>query len=306
MKNKNKLIGFEDQFKNFVNLYINNKLPNKILLTGNKGIGKFLFSSHYVNFILSEDEKYSYNIKDFEIDKRNKSYILFENNINPNIFVIKKKNDKKNIEISQIREMIKFQNRSSFNNKSKFVIIDNISDLNLNSSNALLKSIEEPNNNVFFILTHNTGSQVQDTLRSRCIEFKMMLSSLNHRLVLNNYFSELTYENLSLDFVNYYSNPSFDISLINYLIENSLDYKSIKLEELIYFIIKKKDYVKNIFIKENINFIIDLFFYKHINLTNNISYKLKKYFNYKFNEINKYNLDMESYFIEFQEKLLSE
>ena len=302
----NKLIGFNDLFKNLVNLYRNNKLPNKILLSGKKGIGKFLFLSHYVNFILSENEKYNYNIKNFEIDKRNKSYKLFENNINPNTFVIKKKSDKKNIEISQIREMIKFQNSSSFNSKNKFVIIDNISNLNLNSSNALLKSIEEPNNNVFYMLTYNTGSKVQDTLKSRCIDFKMILNSVNHKLIVNHYFSQPIYENLSPDLVNYYSNPSFDISLINYLIENSLDYKSIKLEELIYFIINKKDYIKNSFIRENINFIIELFFYKHINLANNISYKLKKYFNYKFNKINKYNLDMESYFIEFQEKLLSE
>ena len=49
--------------------------------------------------------------------------------------------------------MIKFQNNSSFNNKIKFIIIDNISDLNLNSTNALLKSIEEPNNNVLFVLS---------------------------------------------------------------------------------------------------------------------------------------------------------
>ena len=44
----NKLIGFDDLFKNLVNLYRNNKLPNKILLSGKKGIGKFLFLSHYV------------------------------------------------------------------------------------------------------------------------------------------------------------------------------------------------------------------------------------------------------------------
>ena len=49
-----------------------------------------------------------------------------------------------------IVEMIQFQNSSSFNNKGKFIIIDNVSDLNLNSTNALLKSIEQPNNKVFY------------------------------------------------------------------------------------------------------------------------------------------------------------
>ena len=46
--------------------------------------------------------------------------------------------------------MIKFQNHSSFNNKERFIIIEDAENLNINSSNALLKSIEEPNNNLFF------------------------------------------------------------------------------------------------------------------------------------------------------------
>ena len=202
--------------------------------------------------------------------------------------------------------MIQFQNNSSFNNKIKFIIIDNISNLNLNSANALLKSIEEPNNNVLFILTHNTGSLIQDTLKSRCIKFKMILNRSSHKLIINDYFSDDIYDLISEDLITYYNNPSFIIFLINYLNENSLDYKTISIENLIYSIIQNKDYTKNKFINENINFFIELFFYKNINLTYNITYKLKKYFYFKLNQIKKYNLDMESFFIEFKEKLLSE
>ena len=42
--------------------------------------------------------------------------------------------DKKNIEIDQIREIIKFTNQSSFNNKSRFIILDDVEFLNINSS----------------------------------------------------------------------------------------------------------------------------------------------------------------------------
>ena len=281
-------------------------LPNNILLSVKKGIWKFLFSNHFVNYILSQNEEYKYVLKNFEINDHNKSYLLFKKNVHPNIFLLTKNNEKKNIEISQIREMIKFQNNSSFNNKIKFIIIDNISDLNLNSTNALLKSIEEPNNNVFYILTHNTGSLSLDTLRSRCIEFKIFLNTSNLKLIINNYFSEDIYESISEDLINYYTNPAFIISLINYLNENSLNYKTITIENLISLIIQNRDYVKNKFINENINYFIELFFYKNIYFVNNISYKLKKYFYFKLNQIIKYNLDMESFFIEFQQKLLSE
>ena len=47
MINSNKIIGHNDTFNNLLNLYKLNKLPNKILLTGQKGIGKTLFVELY-------------------------------------------------------------------------------------------------------------------------------------------------------------------------------------------------------------------------------------------------------------------
>ena len=302
----NKLIGHDHLFNHLTDLYFKKKLPNKILLSGKKGIGKFLLASHYVNFILSQEEKFKYNLKKLEINNQNKSYILFKNNTHPNIFLINKNNDKKNIEISQIREMIKFQNNSSFNNKTKFIIIDSVNDLNINSTNALLKSVEQPNNNLIYILIHNSGSLIQDTLKSRCLEFKIFLDNSSHKLIINNHFSMNIYDSLSNDLINYYNNPSFTISLINYLNENSIDYTNIKIEDLISLIIKNKDYIKNKFISENINSFIELFFYKKIIITKKLRFRFKKYFYNKLRDINKYNLDMELFFIEFKDKLLNE
>lgn len=306
MEFNNKLIGHAELFHHLINLYHRNNLPNKILLSGKSGIGKFIFSYHFINYIFSQNEDFKYNLDNFEINEKNKSYKFFKKKIHPNIHLIKKKEEKKQIEVSQIREMIEFQNNSSFNNKFKFIIIDNISDLNINSSNALLKSIEEPNNKVFYILTYTTGSFLLDTIKSRCIEFKMFLDTLSQKLIVNDYFSNNVYETISKDLVSYYNSPYFIISLINYINEKSLDYNTVTIENLINLIIRNKDYSKNSFIKENINFFIELFFYKNISLKNNITFKLKKYFYFKLNQIKKYNLDMESYFIEFQEKLLSE
>ena len=306
MNNINQLVGHDNLFKHLIELFNKKILPNKILLSGEKGIGKCLFSTHFVNYILSLDEDNKYNLNNFLINTNNKSFILFNNNIHPNILLIKKKNDKKNIDILQIREMIQFQNNSSFNNKSKFIIIDNVGDLNINSTNALLKSIEHPNNKVFYILTHNTGELIQDTLRSRCIQFKIHLCKTSCKLVINNYFNKNIYDSLSHDVINYYNNPSFVISLIEYLNNNSLDCQNVRIEDILKLIIKNKDYIKNKFINNNINLFVELFFYKKINYTNNIAFKIKQYFNIKLNHVIKYNLDMESFFLEFQQRLLSE
>ena len=90
------------------------------------------------------------------------SKLLIENETHSNVLNIKKKDDKKNIEIDQIREIIKFTNQSSFNNKPRFVIIDDVEFLNINSSNALLKSLEEPNINVYFLLIFNQEMNILD------------------------------------------------------------------------------------------------------------------------------------------------
>ena len=50
----------------------------------------------------------------------------------------------KNIDISQIRNLILNLSKSLFNNKPRFVLIDNIELLNNNSTNSLLKILEEP------------------------------------------------------------------------------------------------------------------------------------------------------------------
>ena len=49
--------------------------------------------------------------------------------------------------------MINFKNKSSFDNNKKIIFIDGgAEDLNINSSNALLKSLEESINQNLFIL----------------------------------------------------------------------------------------------------------------------------------------------------------
>ena len=139
------LYGHHLEFNNFIDLYKNKKLPNKILLSGVKGIGKSTLAYHIINHILSFDEDHSYDEKNFQIDPENKSYKLILNKSNPNFISIDVDQDKKSIDINQIRNLILTLNKSSFNTKPRLVLIDNIELLNINSVNALLKILEEPN-----------------------------------------------------------------------------------------------------------------------------------------------------------------
>ncbi len=83
------------EFSNFIRLYKNQKLPNKILLSGEKGIGKSTLAYHIINYILSIDENYSYDLKNLKINQDNKSFKLILNKSNPNFISVDIDEDKK-------------------------------------------------------------------------------------------------------------------------------------------------------------------------------------------------------------------
>ena len=287
---RDNLIGHELSLNNLLTLYKNNKLPSKILLSGRKGIGKSLIVQEFL----------------FKVFNHENSNLLIKNNTHANVLNIKKMNDKKSIEIDKIREIIKFTNQSSFNNKSRFIIIDDAEYLNANSSNALLKSLEEPNYNVYFFLIYDSDNRILDTIKSRCLEIKINIQKNDVKLIVNNYFNDNIYDKLNESLVNFYSTPKFIISLIIYLNQNNLALSDMNINKLIKNIIDNKHYNKHIFAEEYLNYIIELFFYNHINITKNFSYKLKKYYYSKLSNIKKFNLDYESFFLEFKDNLLSE
>ena len=125
-------------------------IPNKIIISGNKGIGKSTFAYHFVNYIFSKNEKYSYDINKYQNQSENKSFKLIKNLTHPNFHLIDLLDGKKIIEISQIRKAISYSQKSSFDNNYKIVLIENIEFLNSYSANALLKIMEEPNEKLLF------------------------------------------------------------------------------------------------------------------------------------------------------------
>ena len=306
MNEISKLIGHKYILNELIYLEQIKKLPNKILLNGPKGIGKKLLVNHLLNYFYSKNNEQFYNLKSNEYNQNNNLSKMISANTHPNIFKIKKKKDKKIIDIDQIREMIQFTNQTSFNNDRRFIVIEDINLMGINSANALLKSIEEPNNQTYYILINNSEFKILETIKSRCLEFKSNLKNSEVVEIVNYYFNSDIYNEINLDFINNYNSPSFLISLVNFLESNDLSIKECNIEDLLTYVIKNKIYTSDEFIKEYLNLFIELFFYKNINNSKKISFKIKKYFYQKLSFVKKYNLDFESFFLEFNEKLLSE
>jgi len=303
--NKN-LYGYKDLFLTFTNLYKNNFLPNKIIFSGNKGIGKSTFVYHLINYVFSINENNKYNLNENVILDNNNSYKLIGKNIHPNFFLISNDDDKSNIQVSKIREMISFTNKSSFNNDPRIILIDNVEYLNINSINALLKVIEDPNNNLYFFLVHDSKIKILDTLNSRCIKFNFFLEGNEKEKIIQKIFDDNFYNNLNNDYKNIYNSPGDLFLLFDFFTKNDID-PSISITELLKLIISKKLFKKDTFIKNNLTFFIELYFNKKINIFNSKDnvYSFYKYFLYKISDCNKYNLDIENVLIEFNGKILN-
>ena len=301
-----KLFSYNKLFNDFINLDISNKLPSRILLTGKEGIGKSTFALHLINYFFSKNETTKYNISKNSINPESKSYKLINNLSHPNFHLITKHNDKKNIEVDQIRQMINFLNKSSFDNNKKIILIDGAEDLNLNSSNALLKSLEESNlNNLFFVI-HNIDEPILDTIKSRCISYKLNFDYSNIEFILSDYFNDNLHSELNIDFKKNTLSPKFIINHINFLNENKLDLKEYNIEKTIKYIIEKKSYKKNYFIINSFQSYIEIYFTKMYLITKDYKY----YDNFikiahETNLINKFNLDLDSFFIKFESKYLN-
>ena len=264
--NQEILLGYDKFFKNIINLYKNKKLPNKILFSGQKGIGKATFAYHLINYIFSNNEDFPYDINNCKINNSNKSFKLVQNNSHPNFHLIDLLDDKKVIEIAQIRKMINYANKSAFNNKERIILIDNAENLNLNSSNALLKIIEEPNDNVFFILIFDNNKKILETVKSRCLKFNFTLSSNECIYITNQIIQRDINDIINLDLINYYNTVGDFINLINFSLSSNLEVSSLDLKKFLTNIIENKHYRKNTFIKNNIYKFIEFYFLKLISL----------------------------------------
>ena len=300
-KTQQNLYGLHKLFNEFVRLYENKKLPNKILLSGQKGIGKSTLSYHLINYILSKDEEFSYDADKYSINDQNHSYKLLLNGTNPNFFLIDIKSDKKFIEINQIRNLIEYLNKSSFNEKPKLILIDNIEYLNLNSINALLKCLEEPGENVHFFLIKN-NKKTLNTLNSRCLNYKISLSNEQTFQIANKLLKTEMYELINTDLLNYYITPGKIYGLVQFSIENRIDLKNLNLENFLNIIIENSYFKKENSIRYMIFDFVELFLKKKILIQN---YELFSYFLKKIQNTYRFNLDEESLFLELKAKLIN-
>ena len=301
-----KIYGYDELINFFIELDLKDKIPNKFVISGKKGIGKSTFAHHLINYLFSKKEKFKYDINKFEINDQNKSFNLVKELVHPNFFLIKTDEGKEQIGIDKIRKSFDFINRTSMNDDYRVIMIDNAEFLNLNSSNALLKIIEEPNDKLIFILIQDSSYKMLDTIKSRCIVFKNNFSETQcisiFEKITNYKFAEIFNDNYLAKFMT----CGELIFLNNYLIENNFQGK-INIKSMLNFYFNsqkiKSDKKFNLILLK----IIQIYLYqKNLNYFDESCYLWYNSFFKKVSEAKKFNLDIGNLFFEFQLKNLHE
>ena len=302
-KKTHKLFGLNKDFDFLKNLYNLNKFPRALLISGQKGEGKSTMINHLMYYIFDRE---NYDSQDNIFSDKTSFHRLFSKNLHQNIIYLSYF-DIKNIKIDDIRYLKDRILKTTINKKNRYIILDDIDLFNLSSLNALLKLIEEPKSNNYFILINNSSKYLIDTIKSRCIEIKIKIKNTDLNRINNdvlNFYNQK--EILNLDILNV--SPG-NFLKFNYLLEeNDINIKNdylLNLKILINLYKKNKD---PLFI-EFITFLTDYYiasfrdknFYHYKNLIQKRQFILNK-----LNEFFLYNLSVNTLLNSLENHYLNE
>ena len=301
-KNSLVLFGLENKLDFLIKLYNSKKLPRVLMISGKKGIGKFTLINHFLNYIYDNE---NYDRINNSINSKTQFYKQYLDNMFPNIIHLKGDNFR-NIRINDIRDLKSKILKTSMLEKKRFIILDDIELFNTNSLNALLKIIEEPSSENYFILINNKTKSLIDTIHSRSLEINISMTNEMRIKVIESLIKKNDLD-IFIDFNSLSLTPGDFLSFNEICKENEIniddDYlRNLKLLLSIY----KKD--KNISIINMILFLTDYYFYNRKEKKQDNLDKVMNDKSYVINNINKFielNLNQTSLINSINNKLFN-
>ncbi len=154
----------------------NNRVAHALLISGPKGVGKYQFAVAFKNAMLCSDT----TANGLACGKCRYCKIERHPDFCEVTLEVDERTDKKSnaIKIDQIRKLIDFSMLHTHFGIAKVILIHPAEAMNINASNALLKILEEPPQDTYFVLISNQIQQLSATIRSRCQLINMALPDI--------------------------------------------------------------------------------------------------------------------------------
>lgn len=160
-----KLPWLDTPWQRFLQRAAVDRMPHAFLVTGPAGIGKWLLAERMARWLLCLTPA------DNDACGSCRSCQLFRSTTgvaHPERFVVKLLEEKKEIVVDQVRELIEKLNLTTTVSARKVALVQTAERLNRNAANALLKTLEEPPGDTVMVLVCEDASRLPVTVRSRC------------------------------------------------------------------------------------------------------------------------------------------
>ena len=195
-----------------------NRLPHGLIFSSSGNVGEEETALRLAQFLLCENPK-----AELEFCGECSNCHLFQTGNHPDFYKIKPKGLMRAIKTSDIYNLIQSLRTTSMTGIGKVVIIFNAESLNKESANRLLKTLEEPTSNTYFILLTSRLERLIQTIKSRCqiIRFKPAVGEDLKQRIEN----ELGIKGGDLEIVSSVSRGRWTRAL--YLFNNLSEYKEI-------------------------------------------------------------------------------
>jgi DNA polymerase-3 subunit delta' len=144
------------------------RLPHALLLTGPQGLGKAHFADLFAQSLLCEAPQGEQGLPCGEC----RYCRLYRAGTHPDVSQVAPLEGKKGIGVDQVRAMGQFMALKSQYAGHKVVVIAPAEAMNINASNSLLKTLEEPTPGTVLLLATHLPAQLPATIRSRCQEIR--------------------------------------------------------------------------------------------------------------------------------------
>jgi len=154
------------------NIIKNKSLANGYIFYGAEGLGKKQTALQFIKEIFKQYSP-NENVEERITNNNHPDFLIIEPDSllakSSGSFDLEKtiKSGSEIIKISQIRNIKTFLSQKSINSEKKIVLIIDAHLLNEAASNCLLKTLEEPSNGIFILLTSKLNLLL-DTIISRC------------------------------------------------------------------------------------------------------------------------------------------
>ncbi len=170
-----KVVGHQAEIDKLVQIKTLGRWPHAMLFAGPSGIGKRKVAMACAQILVCEKEELACGACGpcLRIEKEQSESLLF---LKPD-----EKAARPTIKVEAVRELLDSLSLASMG-PARVVIIDNVQIMNPQAANALLKTLEEPFDNVYFILIAEDLQQLMPTIRSRVQVLKFFALNLNEMM----------------------------------------------------------------------------------------------------------------------------